>query len=60
MSVSKAVPRKFAEDFELVAAHYRLAQLGEYKVAKQAARDNVDEAIKTYSSLAAEIAGIRR
>lgn len=55
-----AAPVQFVENFETVAAHYGLIESGEYESAKQAARDNVDEAIKTFASLAAEIVGIRR
>jgi hypothetical protein len=52
MSVSDAVPRKFRDDFELVAHHYRLRELGEYELAKQAARDDLETAIVTFARLA--------
>lgn len=62
MSASKQptiVPREFAADFELVAAHYCLAERGELDVAKEAARADLDSAIVTYAALAAEIGGRR-
>lgn len=49
------VPRQFADDFELVANHYNLRELGEYEGAKQAASADLDNAITTYAALAAEI-----
>lgn len=55
MSASKAVPRQFIADFELVAAHYNLRQLGEYETAKAAARTDLDNAIPTFAALASEI-----
>lgn len=51
----KAVPRQFMEDFELVVKHYDLHESGEYETAKQAARRKIDDAIKAYAALAAEI-----
>lgn len=52
---SESVPRVFAENFELVAARYRLAERGEYKVAKRVARADLPAAIIAYAVLAAEI-----
>ena len=60
MSVSKQpsiVPREFAADFELVAAHYLLAECGELEAAKDAARSDLDSATVTFAALAAEIRG---
>ena len=59
MSVSKPqiVPREFAENFELVAAHYDLKAIGEYETAKAAARADLPNAITCYSAIAAEIRG---
>lgn len=57
MSVSNAVPRQFRDDFELVAAHYGLEARGEYEAAKEAARADIDAAVVTFASLAAEIRG---
>jgi hypothetical protein len=50
-----AVPPRFVADFELVAAHYNLKALGEYDQAKQAARNDMENAIVCFASLAAEI-----
>lgn len=57
MSGSKPqiVPRQFADDFDLVAAHYGLKELGEYEAAKSAARANLEEAIAMFAELANEI-----
>jgi hypothetical protein len=55
MSDSKTVPREFVADFEAVAAHYDLKALGEYDLAKQAARADLESAITTYAALALEI-----
>lgn len=51
-----SVPRQFVKDFEKVAAHYKLKELGEYDEAKAAARNNIDAAIVCYSQMAKEIA----
>lgn len=48
-------PKSFADDFELVAAHYGLRELGEYEAAKSAARANLEEAIAMFAELANEI-----
>lgn len=48
-------PRQFHEDFEIVATHYKLRELGEYDAAKQAARDNLESAITTYATLSNEV-----
>lgn len=49
------VSRKFSEDFEVVADHYRLKEFGEYEAAKAAARSDIDTAIATFSKLACEV-----
>lgn len=46
--------RQFVADFEAVAARYRLRELGEYEMAKDAARRDLDNAITTYAALARE------
>lgn len=51
----KSVPRKFADDFEAVAIRYNLKETGEYEIAKQAARNDLENAIVTYAALAKEI-----
>lgn len=51
----KAVPRQFVEDFETVAEHYGLKHIGEYLIAKDAARSDLENAITTYAALAEEI-----
>ncbi len=56
MSVSKvSTSREFVADFELVAEHYKLRELGEYDLAKDAARRDMENAINTFSELAKEI-----
>jgi len=54
-AVRMAVPPKFVKDFEAVAAHYNLKALGEYDQAKEAARNDLENAITCYAHLAAEI-----
>lgn len=51
-----SAPRQFVEDFELVAERYHLRELGEYELAKSAARADLEAAITTYRSLAQEAA----
>lgn len=55
MSASKSVPRQFHDDFELVANFYQLKRLGEYLIAKDAARNDLENAIITYAHLASEV-----
>lgn len=50
-----SAPARFVEDFELVATHYQLREHGEYETAKRAARQDLDAAIGTFSTLAEEI-----
>ena len=57
MSVSDAVPRSFKNDFELVATYYGIRSSGEYEQAKQAARNDLQNAITTFAAIAAEIQG---
>ena len=52
---AKIVPKQFVEDFELVASHYKLKELGQYDEAKKAARADLDAAIVTFASLAQEV-----
>lgn len=47
--------RQFVEDFELVAEHYGLHESGEYMVAKEAARADLEAATVTFATLADEI-----
>lgn len=49
------VTAQFASDFELVATHYNLRQLGEYDAARNAARNDIENAMPTYAALAEEI-----
>jgi len=51
----KKTSKKFVSDFDLVAAHYRLEELGELEAAKQAAREDMANAIPCYAALAREI-----
>lgn len=55
MSDSKTVPREFVADFELVAEHYGLKHISEYFQAKDAARNDLENAITCYAKLAEEI-----
>lgn len=57
MSASErvTVTRKFADDFEAVADHYGLKHIGEYLIAKDAARSDLENAMPTYAALAEEI-----
>ena len=58
MPVSRrvTVTKQFSDDFELVATRYNLRELGEYELAKSAARADLEAAITTYRSLAQEAA----
>lgn len=49
------VTRQFADDFEAVAYHYGLKHIGEYLIAKDAARSDLENAMLTYAALAEEI-----
>ena len=53
-TVQLIVPRDFVNDFEVVAENYQLRQLGEYALAKEAARNDLENAISTFSALAKE------
>lgn len=50
------VPRQFVTDFEAVAKHYKLRERGEYELAKQTARNDMDSAIQCFAELAKDIA----
>lgn len=49
------VTKQFADDFELVATHYYLKKHGEYDIAKQIARDDLENAIQCYAEMARQI-----
>ena len=49
--------RQLVEDFEVVAEHYRLRELGEYDIAKGIARDDMNSAMVCYHDLAERIRG---
>lgn len=56
MSVSEPrATREFVADFDLVAAHYRLEELGEMEEAKACARNDMANAIPCYAALAKEL-----
>lgn len=55
MSKPVTIPRKLAEDFETVAAHYRLKEFGEYEEAKQCVRNDPKGAALSYAAMANEI-----
>ena len=57
MSNSKQITatREFADDFQLVAKHFKLSELGEIETAKQCARDDMSNAIVSYAAMAKEI-----
>lgn len=55
MSASKRATREFVSDFELVATHYQLRELGEYETAKQVARNDLDNAVPCFAAMAAHI-----
>lgn len=56
MSDFKTVPKHFVTDFEAVAERYNLRELGEYETAKQAARNDLENAITTFAKLSKEAA----
>ena len=56
MNTTVKATKKFVTDFETVAAHYRLKEIGEYDQAKAAARADLDAAITTYAAMAKDIA----
>lgn len=49
------VSRKFVADFETVATHYKLRELGEFELAKEAARRDIEAAQEAFAAIAAEI-----
>ena len=49
---SVSVPRAFVADFECVAKHYKLEELGELADAKAAVKCDTASAIVTYARLA--------
>lgn len=49
--------KKLAEDFRVTAAHYGLAELGELEQAKQAVRDDPENAAISYGLMAQEVMG---
>lgn len=55
MSSSSRVPPQFVDDFELVAKHYKLKEMGEYDLAKDVARQDIEQAIIAFASVAAQI-----
>lgn len=54
-SKSVTVSQQFVDDFELVAEHYGLKHISEYFQAKDAARNDLENAITCYAKLADEI-----
>lgn len=57
MSDSKIVSKQFVTDFETVASHYRLKELGEYEIAKQCARNDLENAQVSFALMAEKIRG---
>jgi hypothetical protein len=57
MPVSRrvTVTQQFSDDFELVATRYNLRELGEYELARNAARNDLDSAIACFAALADEV-----
>ena len=55
MTGSVNVSKNFVADFEQVATHYGLKHIGEYLIAKDAARNDLENAQATYAELAEEI-----
>lgn len=51
-SSRKTVSKQFADDFEAVAKHYRLRELGQYEEAKAAARRDLDSAEVCFAAMA--------
>lgn len=49
--------RQLVEDFEVVAEHYGLRELGEYDIAKGIARDDMNSAMVCFHDLANKIRG---
>lgn len=55
MSISEVkATKQFQQDFMLVAKHYKLAELGELEIAKQAARGDMENAEICYAAMALE------
>jgi hypothetical protein len=53
MCASKVtVTKQFSDDFALVAAHYKLAELGELEEAKATARADLESAIVCFAAMA--------
>lgn len=55
MAEAVRVSKQFAEDFELVATHYRLKELGEYEISKECARRDPENAAISFALMASEI-----
>lgn len=51
----KIAPAQFRQDFDVVAAHYKLMDTGEYETAWESAMDDRENAMLTYAALAEEI-----
>jgi len=47
--------RQLVQDFDLVAEHYGLKELGEYDEARQAARNDIESAKICFAAMAAKI-----
>ncbi|HEY6020594.1 MAG TPA: hypothetical protein VIY48_12100 [Candidatus Paceibacterota bacterium] len=57
MSTSKkTVSKQFSNDFESVAKHYKLRELGQYEEAKAAARRDLESAAVCFAAMAKDIA----
>lgn len=52
---SKVVSKQFADDFELVTNAYKLKELGEYELAKEVARNDLENAIPCFAEMAKQI-----
>ena len=48
----KTVSQQFVDNFETVAARYRLRELGEYEAAKAAARHDLENAEVCFAAMA--------
>lgn len=49
------VPPEFIKDFELVADYYKFKEAGDYQIAKDMVKSDLDNAIIAYREMASEI-----
>jgi len=59
VAASKIVPKQFIDDFELVSDYYGFKEAGEYEIAKEAARNDLESAIVCFAAMAKHVRFMR-